>query len=267
MHRSNFRLLVRLVLGLVICVIAWSKLRPASTDIGTAATERLGLAVAQAAAPPATAAAQSKSAQTNRAEAADDQTSASSSARSDQQEQKMEQATFGGGCFWCVEAVLQRLDGVEKVVSGYAGGKTKRPTYEQVCTGRTGHAEVVQITYDPSKISYVKLLEIFMKTHDPTTLNRQGNDVGDQYRSVILTHNEEQARQAAEVKEKLETAKIFSDPIVTFIEPLKEFYAAEEDHQNYFDRNPTSRYCQVIVKSKVEKLEKFFSDYLKSEAK
>ncbi|MCC6509107.1 MAG: peptide-methionine (S)-S-oxide reductase MsrA [Pirellulaceae bacterium] len=176
----------------------------------------------------------------------------------------MEQATFGGGCFWCVEAVLQRVDGVEKVVSGYAGGTTKMPTYEQVCTGRTGHAEVVQVTYDPSKVTFERLMEIFMKTHDPTTLNRQGHDEGTQYRSIILTHNDEQARLAKEIKEKLDAAKVFDGPIVTFIQPLTEFYPAEEDHQNYFNRNPSSRYCQVVVRSKVEKLEKFFKAYMKT---
>ncbi len=139
-------------------------------------------------------------------------------------EQKMELATFGGGCFWCVEAVLQRVDGVEKVVSGYSGGRTKMPTYEQVCSGRTGHIEVVQVTFDPSKVSYVKLLEIFMKTHDPTTLDRQGHDAGEQYRSIIFTHNEEQARQAKEMKEKLDAAKVFDAPIVTFIQPAVEFW-------------------------------------------
>ncbi len=175
----------------------------------------------------------------------------------------MEQATFGGGCFWCVEAVFQRVDGVEKVVSGYAGGKTKMPTYEQVCTGRTGHAEVVQVTYDPSKVSYAQLMEIFLKTHDPTTLNRQGHDEGTQYRSIILTHNDEQARVANEIKQKLDQAKVYDAPIVTAIEPLTEFYPAEKKHQDYYNQNPQNPYCQIVVRSKVEKLEKFFKDYMK----
>jgi peptide-methionine (S)-S-oxide reductase len=178
---------------------------------------------------------------------------------------KMEQATFGGGCFWCVEAVLQRVDGVEKVVSGYSGGRTKHPTYEQICTGTTGHAEVVQVTFDPEKVPYARLLEIFMKTHDPTTLNRQGNDIGDQYRSVIFTHNDQQARVAKEIKEKLDAAKVFDAPIVTVIEPLKVFYPAEGYHQDYYNRNPTQGYCQVVVRSKVEKLEKFFKQYMKAQ--
>ncbi len=181
----------------------------------------------------------------------------------EKKEHKMELATFGGGCFWCVEAVLQRVEGVEKVVSGYSGGRTKMPTYEQVCSGRSGHIEVVQVTFDPAKVSYTKLLEIFMKTHDPTTLDRQGHDVGEQYRSIIFTHNEEQAKLAKEMKEKLDAAKVFDAPIVTFIQPAVEFWPAEEDHQNYYNRNPNNRYCQVVVRSKVEKLEKFFKEEMK----
>lgn len=186
-------------------------------------------------------------------------------AQASKKEQKMESATFGGGCFWCVEAVLQRVDGVEKVVSGYMGGRTKMPTYDQVCSGRTGHIEVVQVTFDPAKVSYLKLMEIFMKTHDPTTLDRQGHDSGEQYRSIIFTHNEEQASQAKEMKAKLDAAKVFDSPIVTFIQPAVEFWPAEDDHQNYYNRNPNNRYCQMVVRSKVEKLEKVFKEALKKE--
>lgn len=177
----------------------------------------------------------------------------------------MELATFGGGCFWCVEAVFQRVEGVEKVVSGYSGGRTKLPTYEQVCSGRTGHIEVVQIHFDPAKVSYLALLEIFMKTHDPTTLDRQGHDAGEQYRSIIFTHSEEQTRVAKEFKAQLDAAEVFDAPVVTFIEPATEFWPAEDDHQNYYNRNPNNRYCQIVVHSKVEKLEKFFKQRMKKE--
>lgn len=187
--------------------------------------------------------------------------------KTDKVEKKMEKATFGGGCFWCVEAVLQRVEGVEKVESGYAGGQTKNPTYQSISSGRTGHAEVVQVTFDPSKVSYLKLLEIFMKTHDPTTLNRQGHDVGTQYRSIILTHNDQQAKEAAEMKAQLDKSGIFSDPIVTQIEPLKEFYRGEDYHQNYFNQNRSQPYCQIVVKSKVEKLEKLFKELMKKDSK
>jgi peptide-methionine (S)-S-oxide reductase len=143
----------------------------------------------------------------------------------------MEKATFGGGCFWCVEAVYERLPGVQSVISGYAGGTKKNPTYEEVCTAETGHAEVAQITYDPAKITYEQLLEMFWQAHDPTTLNRQGADVGTQYRSVIFYHDEKQ--KAAAEKSKLEAQQSFDDPIVTEIQPLKEFYPAENYHQDY----------------------------------
>ncbi|MGN6544795.1 MAG: peptide-methionine (S)-S-oxide reductase MsrA [Aureliella sp.] len=267
MQRSYVRLLIRMTLGLAICAVAWS-LQPGAkkADPGLAVHP----AAAAAAESPAAGDEPGKASESAAATAKNRGSDAKSDKKEnkpDQKEHKMEQATFGGGCFWCVEAVLQRVEGVEKVVSGYAGGKFKNPTYEQVCTGRTGHAEVVQVTYDPSKISYTKLLEIFMKTHDPTTLDRQGHDVGDQYRSIILTHNDEQARLAREMKEKLDASGIFDDPIVTKIEPLTEFYPAEEGHQNYYNQNPESRYCQVVVRSKVEKLEKFFSELMKSQYK
>lgn len=172
-------------------------------------------------------------------------------------------ATFGSGCFWCTEAVFQKIEGVEKVTSGYSGGKIKNPTYREVCSGRTGHAEVVQVTYEPSKINYEDLLEIFWKTHDPTTLNRQGNDVGTQYRSVIFYHDQEQKEKAEAYKAKLENAKAFDDPIVTEIAPYGEFYAAEEYHQNYYIQNSSQPYCSYIIKPKIQKAEKVFSDKLK----
>ncbi len=177
----------------------------------------------------------------------------------------MEQATFGGGCFWCVEAVFQRVEGVTKVVSGYMGGRSKLPTYEQVCSGRTGHIEVIQITFDPDKVAYRRLLEIFMKTHDPTTLDRQGHDAGEQYRSIVFTHSEEQAGEARAIIDELNAAKVFDSPIVTFVQPAAEFWPAETEHQNYYNRNPNNRYCQIVVRSKVEKLEKYFSEWMKKD--
>lgn len=164
----------------------------------------------------------------------------------------MEQATFGAGCFWCVEAVFERLDGVTSVVSGYAGGTKPNPTYEEVCTGNTGHAEVAQITFDPSKTSYEKLLRAFWESHDPTTLNRQGADVGTQYRSVIFYHDERQ-RLAAE-KSKAEAQKDFDDPIVTELQPLKQFYAAENYHQDYYNNHQNAPYCALVIKPKLKKL-------------
>jgi peptide-methionine (S)-S-oxide reductase len=177
----------------------------------------------------------------------------------------MEQATFGAGCFWCVEAVFQRIKGVEKIVSGYAGGKTKNPNYKAVCTGETGHAEVCQITYDPSKVSFDELLEVFWKTHDPTTLNRQGNDVGTQYRSVIYYHNDAQKQLAEKYKKELDEVKAFDRPIVTEISPLPEFYVAEDYHQNYYNQNPDQGYCAFVIAPKVEKLRKVFKEKLKKE--
>ncbi|HWC60527.1 MAG TPA: peptide-methionine (S)-S-oxide reductase MsrA [Verrucomicrobiae bacterium] len=163
-------------------------------------------------------------------------------------------ATFGGGCFWCMEAEFQRIPGVVHVTSGFAGGHTQNPTYEDVCTGGTGHAEVTQIEFDPKKISYEKLLNYFWDAHDPTTLNRQGADVGTQYRSVILYSSE--AQKAAAEKSKAEAQKRFKDPIVTEIVPLKKFYKAEDYHQNYYNDNPSAGYCQVVIKPKVDKFEK-----------
>jgi peptide-methionine (S)-S-oxide reductase len=172
-------------------------------------------------------------------------------------------ATFGSGCFWCTEAIFEMLTGVVKVESGYSGGSVPNPTYEAVCTGKTGHAEVIQISFDSRKISYQELLEVFWKTHDPTTLNRQGADVGTQYRSVIFYHNDEQKKLAEEYKIKLEEAKIWNNPIVTEISPYKKFYKAEDYHQNYFSNNPNQGYCSFVIVPKLEKFKKVFQDKLK----
>jgi peptide-methionine (S)-S-oxide reductase len=177
---------------------------------------------------------------------------------------KMETATFGAGCFWCVEAVFQDLKGVQSVVSGYAGGTTKNPTYKQVCTGTTGHAEVCQITYDPGVVSFPELLEVFWKTHDPTTLNRQGNDVGTQYRSAIFYHSDEQKRLAERYKKELNASGAFASPIVTEIVPFTNFYKAEDYHQNYFNQNGNQAYCQFVIRPKVEKFRQVFRDKLKT---
>jgi peptide-methionine (S)-S-oxide reductase len=177
--------------------------------------------------------------------------------------EKYKTATFGSGCFWCTEAVFQRLKGVEKVVPGYSGGSREKPSYEQVCSGATGHAEVEQITYDPNIISFDELLEVFWQTHDPTTLNRQGNDIGTQYRSVIFYHDDEQRRLAEEYKKKLDAAGIFNNPIVTEISPLKNFYKAEDYHQNYYNNNSSQPYCSFVITPKVEKLKNAFKSRLK----
>ena len=166
---------------------------------------------------------------------------------------KTQLATFGGGCFWCTEAVFQSLDGVKKVASGYAGGTKPDPTYQQVCTGTTGHAEVIQVEFDPAKISYEKLLEVFWQAHDPTTLNRQGADHGTQYRSIILFHDEAQ-KKAAE-KSKAEAQKVFGSPITTEIVPLKKFYPGEDYHQNYYRQNKNAGYCRAVIRPKLEKLQ------------
>ena len=163
-----------------------------------------------------------------------------------------ELATFGGGCFWCTEAIFQRLPGVRSVASGYAGGKTENPTYEEVCGGGTGHAEVIQVEFEPAKLSFVNLLEVFWHAHDPTTLNRQGADVGTQYRSIILYASEEQKKVAE--KSKLAAASQFKDPIVTEIVPLKKFYKAERYHQNYFNNNPSAPYCAFVIRPKLSKV-------------
>jgi peptide-methionine (S)-S-oxide reductase len=177
---------------------------------------------------------------------------------------QLETATFGAGCFWCVEAVFQELEGVEKVVSGYAGGSAENPTYQQVCSGTTGHAEVAQITYDPEVISYQELLDVFWRTHDPTTLNRQGADVGPQYRSVIFYHNEEQKTLAEKSKQETDASDLWPNPIVTEIQPLPKFYPAEDYHQNYSRQNPYQPYCQMVISPKMSKFRKEFQNRLKA---
>jgi peptide-methionine (S)-S-oxide reductase len=174
-------------------------------------------------------------------------------------------ATFGNGCFWCTEAIFQNVDGVEKVESGYMGGTVKNPTYKEVCTGKTGHAEVIQITYDPKKVTYDELLEIFWKTHDPTTLNRQGADVGTQYRSVVFFHSDEQKRLAEKYKKELTEAKAFDQPIVTEITRASVFYKAEDYHQNYYNLNGNAPYCSYVIQPKVEKFKKVFKEKLKNQ--
>ncbi len=170
----------------------------------------------------------------------------------------MRKATFGGGCFWCTEAVFERLKGVKSVTSGYAGGHTKNPSYQEVCSGSTGHAEVTQIEYDPDVINYEDLLEIFFETHDPTTPNRQGNDVGTQYRSIILYHDEEQRKIAESMIAQLEKSDKFGRAIVTEIEPLDEFYEAEDYHQDFYKRNPNQQYCRFVIQPKLNKVEEVF---------
>lgn len=171
-------------------------------------------------------------------------------------------ATFGSGCFWCTEAVFQQIRGVKSVVSGYAGGDIENPSYEQVCSGRTGHAEVIQLKYDPVEVSYDTLLEVFWKTHDPTTLNRQGNDVGTQYRSVVMYHDDRQKELAEFYRKQLDESGAFSAPIVTEIVPAATFYPAEKYHQDYFNLNPRQPYCQAIVRPKVEKVREVFAEQL-----
>jgi peptide-methionine (S)-S-oxide reductase len=177
---------------------------------------------------------------------------------------RTEVATLGGGCFWCLEAVYQELRGVERVESGYSGGDVPNPTYRQVCSETTGHAEVVQVTFDPDEVSYKDILEVYFTIHDPTTLNRQGADVGTQYRSVIFYHTEEQKRVAEEVISDLETEGIWNSPIVTEVAPFDEFYVAEDYHQNYFRNNGFQPYCQVIIAPKVAKFRKQHLERLKA---
>jgi peptide-methionine (S)-S-oxide reductase len=176
-------------------------------------------------------------------------------------------AVFGGGCFWCTEAVFDELRGVKSVVSGYAGGSTKNPTYEEVCGGRTGHAEVIKIEFDPGEIAFKDLLTVFFASHDPTTLNRQGNDVGTQYRSAIFYATEEQKREAEAFIKELNDSKAFGKPVVTTLEPLGEFYEAEDYHQKYYANNPYQPYCQYMIPPKLNKLHKQFGALLKSHGK
>lgn len=175
----------------------------------------------------------------------------------------MEIATFGTGCFWCTEAVFQQLKGVSKVESGYSGGKISNPTYKEICSGLTGHAECIKITYDPKVITFTDLLEVFWQAHDPTTLNRQGNDVGTQYRSVIFYHNEEQKKLSEKYKKELNASGAFDDPVVTEISPAAIFYKAEDYHQNYYNLNGNQGYCVYVIKPKVDKIKKVFADKLK----
>lgn len=177
--------------------------------------------------------------------------------------QTLDTATFGAGCFWCVEAVFQRLNGVISIKSGYSGGTVKNPSYKEVCNGTTGHAEVCQIIFDKSKISFDELLEVFWKTHDPTTLNRQGNDFGTQYRSVVFYHNEEQKQLAEKYKKQINDEKAYPNPVITEISPYINYYEAEEYHQNYYNQNGSESYCKFVIQPKVEKFEKIFKDKMK----
>ncbi|MGC9311261.1 MAG: peptide-methionine (S)-S-oxide reductase MsrA [Sediminispirochaetaceae bacterium] len=169
-------------------------------------------------------------------------------------DKRTETATFGGGCFWCMEAVFSRHEGVKSIVSGYAGGSTDKPSYEDVCTGTTGHAEVIQVTYDPDILGYEDLLDIFWRSHDPTTLNRQGADVGTQYRSIILYHNEDQRTAAERSRQALDDSGAYRDAIITDIQPLDAFYPAEEYHQDYFQKHPYAGYCTFVIRPKLKKL-------------
>jgi peptide-methionine (S)-S-oxide reductase len=176
----------------------------------------------------------------------------------------LDTAIVGGGCFWCTEAQYQLLDGVVSVTSGFSGGHVKNPSYKEVCNGTTGHAEVIKVVYDTTKLNYADILQAFFSSHDPTQLNRQGNDVGTQYRSVIYYQNEDQKRIAEEIKSELDKSGAYKDPVVTEISPLKEFYKAEDYHQNYFNQNGGEPYCQFVVAPKVEKFKKVFKDKLKA---
>ncbi|MFO0357827.1 MAG: peptide-methionine (S)-S-oxide reductase MsrA [Sphingobacteriaceae bacterium] len=202
---------------------------------------------------------------------------ASACAQNDQTKNKMEDkastnnttatnidtATFGAGCFWCVEAVFQRLNGVISIESGYSGGSIKNPAYREVCMGTTGHAEVCRILFDKTKVSFDELLEVFWKTHDPTTLNQQGNDIGTQYRSVVFYHNDEQKKLAEKYKEEINKSGAYPNPIVTEISPLINYFKAEDYHQNYFNQNGQEGYCRYVIQPKVEKFEKIFKNKLK----
>lgn len=178
---------------------------------------------------------------------------------------KMEKATFGSGCFWCSEAIFTRVEGVSKAISGYSGGTEPNPTYELICTGKTRYAEVTQITYDPTVVPYEILLKIFWETHDPTTLNRQGADVGPQYRSVIYFHNDEQKKMAMKIKAELNEAGIWENPIVTEIDRFEKFYTAEDYHLDYYESNPSNSYCNFVITPKIKKFENVFREYLKEE--
>lgn len=175
----------------------------------------------------------------------------------------LDTATFGAGCYWCVEAVFQQMKGVETIVSGFSGGHVKNPAYREVCNGTTGHAEVIHMTYDPKVVSFTELLEVFWTTHDPTTLNRQGADVGTQYRSAVFYHNEEQKELAEKYKKKLNEEKAYENPVVTEISAFDVFYPADADHQNYYNNNKEQGYCRMVIQPKVEKFKKVFGDKMK----
>lgn len=171
--------------------------------------------------------------------------------------------TLGAGCFWCIEAIFNRIEGVSNVEPGYMGGHVPNPTYEDICTGASGHAEVARIKFNNTAVSLAEILEIFWKTHDPTTLNKQGNDIGTQYRSAIFYENEKQKKQSIEIKESLDQSNVFEKPIVTEISPAETFYPAENYHHQYYERNKSQPYCQFIIKPKIERLEKFFESYIR----
>ncbi len=173
-------------------------------------------------------------------------------------------ATFGSGCFWCTEAIFQQVKGVHKVESGYSGGHVKNPTYKEVCMGQTGHAEVIQVTYDPNEVTFEELLEVFWGTHDPTTLNRQGADIGTQYRSVVFYNNPPQKELAETDKKRLDASGAFNDPVVTEISPFTKFYKAEDYHQNYYNLNGNAPYCAIVIRPKMDKFKKVFKDQLKN---
>lgn len=177
----------------------------------------------------------------------------------------LKKASFGAGCFWCVEAIFQHLEGVEKVMAGYSGGHVEDPSYREVCTGTTGHAEVIRVHYDPEKVSYKELLELFWKSHDPTQKDRQGADIGPQYRSVVFYHDEEQRQEAEHYKKELDASGAWGKPIVTEIQACENFYPAEEDHQDYYLKNPESGYCRAVIVPKLEKLREVFGKKLENE--
>lgn len=183
--------------------------------------------------------------------------------KNEKNENRLEEVTFGAGCFWCIEAVFEELKGVQSVESGYSGGNVMNPTYSQISSGTTGHAEVARIAYDPKVISYKEMLEVFWKTHDPTTLNRQGNDSGTQYRSAIFYHSDEQKKHAEYYKAELDKSGAYGNPIVTEISPLKNYYKAENYHQDYYSQNPNQGYCQYVIAPKLDKFRKAFKDKLK----
>ena len=198
-------------------------------------------------------------------DSADSNSPAPDSATDAADDSKLQTATFGSGCFWCTEALFDRLKGVKSVVSGYSGGEAANPTYEQICSGQTGHAEVVQITFDPAEISFEDLLRVFWQTHDPTTLNRQGHDVGTQYRSAVFYHNDQQREIAEQYKRQLDAAGNFRAPIVTEITAFDRFYPAEKYHQEYFELNPNQGYCAMVIRPKVEKFQKEFKTLLRDD--